>query len=239
MQHPPITTSLIGKKLTSQLDVILKSLEKEHSPEVQLVKRLEDVISRIGDSRTTKEKRDTHRPIKFKDAFGRKFSFPYHRCKTWEGMEELIKQAFLHVEGLGTHVNDGHYDVMNPAGEVILPDLWEDHVIPGWSLTMSMWPIASHPKVGPPGSPPPPPPRPPAVHVIVDRLPPAVSYFHRPPKGRPGPYKPKRRYDSDDESVKGKEKGIKGLWGRIRRCFGSKKKETDYDTDSTTSLVDD
>jgi hypothetical protein len=52
-------------------------------------------------------------PIKFKDAVGRKFSFPWHICKTWKGMEELIKQAFLHIDVIGPHVDEGHYDLVS------------------------------------------------------------------------------------------------------------------------------
>jgi hypothetical protein len=52
-------------------------------------------------------------PIKFKDAVGRKFSFPWHICKSWKGMEELIKQAFLHIDVIGPHVHEGHYDLVS------------------------------------------------------------------------------------------------------------------------------
>jgi hypothetical protein len=58
-----------------------------------------------------------------------------------QGMEELIQQAFLHVAGLGNHVAEGHYDLVGPHGEIILPLVWEDVIQPGWSLTMHMWPM--------------------------------------------------------------------------------------------------
>jgi len=32
-------------------------------------------------------------------------------------MEELIKQAFLHVDLIGQHVQDGHYDLIGPDGQ--------------------------------------------------------------------------------------------------------------------------
>jgi ankyrin repeat protein len=41
-------------------------------------------------------------PVKFKDAIGRKFSFPWYLCKTWRGMEELIKQTFFAVDTMGS-----------------------------------------------------------------------------------------------------------------------------------------
>ncbi|TGO50444.1 hypothetical protein BCON_0183g00070 [Botryotinia convoluta] len=63
--------------------------------------------------------------IKFKDA----------------GMEELVKQAFRHVDVIGPHVNDGHYDLLGPTGEIILPQVWESVIEPGWLITMHMWPM--------------------------------------------------------------------------------------------------
>ncbi|TKA72433.1 hypothetical protein B0A49_06137 [Cryomyces minteri] len=102
---------------------------------------------------------DKKPPIKFKDAVGRKFSFPWHICKTWRGMEELIKQAFLHVEVIGPHVHEGHYDLVGPDNEIILPQVWEIVVQPDWAITMHMWPMpepaatakaaAPHPNVVP------------------------------------------------------------------------------------------
>lgn len=69
-------------------------------------------------------------------------------------MEELIRQAFLHVEVIGPHVAEGHYDLVGPTGEIILPQVWETVVEPDWTITMHMWPM-----------PEPPPPDPPAVEV--------------------------------------------------------------------------
>ncbi|KAK2023779.1 hypothetical protein LX32DRAFT_514062, partial [Colletotrichum zoysiae] len=60
------------------------------------------------------EKIDTS--IRFKDAVGRKFRFPYELVKTWSGMEELIKQAFIHVDVIGPHVQQGQYDLIGPEG---------------------------------------------------------------------------------------------------------------------------
>jgi outer membrane biosynthesis protein TonB len=68
-------------------------------------------------------------------------------------MEELIRQAFLHVDVIGPHVAEGHYDLVGPNGEIILPQVWETMIEPDWVITMHMWPIPE---------PPPPPPAPPA-----------------------------------------------------------------------------
>jgi chemotaxis protein histidine kinase CheA len=125
-------------------------------------------------------------PIRFKDAVGRKFSFPFHLCATWQGMEELIKQAFLQVDVLGPHVQEGHYDLIGPNGEIILPTVWDKVVQPDWSITMTMWPVEKQPPLrqGPPmggrhhpGIPPPP----------GARFPPGMQRTSRPPGDIPPP----------------------------------------------------
>ncbi|RSL91798.1 hypothetical protein CEP51_000020 [Fusarium floridanum] len=84
-------------------------------------------------------------PIKFKDAIGRKFALPFHLCTTWQGMEDLIKQAFANVEVLEPHVIEGHYDLIDPDGAIILPAVWEKVVQPDWTITMTMWPMDEMP----------------------------------------------------------------------------------------------
>ncbi|PYI07585.1 hypothetical protein BO78DRAFT_417452 [Aspergillus sclerotiicarbonarius CBS 121057] len=81
------------------------------------------------------------KPIRFKDAVGRKLSFPFDLCCTWQGMEELIRQAFLHIEVIGPHVVEGHYDLVGPNGDIILPQDWERVIEPDWNVTMHMWPM--------------------------------------------------------------------------------------------------
>ena len=39
-------------------------------------------------------------PIRIKDNVGRKFSFPFHMCKTWKGIKTFINQAFLNISDL-------------------------------------------------------------------------------------------------------------------------------------------
>ncbi|CAG8980083.1 hypothetical protein HYALB_00013485 [Hymenoscyphus albidus] len=55
------------------------------------------------------------------------------------GMEELINQAFLHMEVIGPHVLEGHYDLIGPSGEIILPQVWERTVEPDLVITMRIW----------------------------------------------------------------------------------------------------
>ncbi|KAM7203724.1 hypothetical protein V8F33_002039 [Rhypophila sp. PSN 637] len=116
--------------------------EQKKKDEEALKKRLmEEAKVKAEESNKKKEKA----PIKFKDAVGRKFSFPFHLCQTWQGMEDLIKQAFLHVDVIGPHVQEGHYDLVGPNGEIILPTVWEKVIEPDWSVTMHMWPMDKTP----------------------------------------------------------------------------------------------
>jgi hypothetical protein len=100
-----------------------------------------------------------------------------------QGMEELIKQAFIHVDVIGPHVHEGHYDLVSPSGEIILPQIWESMVQPGWDVTMHMWPM-----------PEPPPPPPPAAQGMFPRSdmpppPPAPDVMVFPP----GPVRKKKK----------------------------------------------
>ncbi|KAI0838628.1 hypothetical protein F5Y06DRAFT_267417 [Hypoxylon sp. FL0890] len=52
-------------------------------------------------------------PIRFKDAVGRKFVFPWEKANTWAGMERLIRSCFAHVDVIGPHVDAGHYDLLS------------------------------------------------------------------------------------------------------------------------------
>ena len=65
-------------------------------------------------------------------------------------MEDLIKQAFLHVDVIGPHVQEGHYDLIGPNGEIILPQVWDTMIEPDWAITMTMWPMPEPRPMGPP-----------------------------------------------------------------------------------------
>ena len=56
-------------------------------------------------------------------------------------MENLIKEAFLHISDLGPHVAGGRYDLLGPKDEILMPAIWESVIEPGWEITMHMWPI--------------------------------------------------------------------------------------------------
>jgi hypothetical protein len=87
-------------------------------------------------------------PIKFKHAVCGRFTFLWHLCNTWKGMETLIKQAFWHNDILGGHIQEGHYALMGPDGEIIFPRLWDAVIKPDWEVTKHMWPLPQTPKDG-------------------------------------------------------------------------------------------
>ena len=67
-----------------------------------------------------------------------------------KGVEEMIRQAFLYVLDNGPLVAEGHYDLVGPNGEIILPQLWESVIEPDWSITMHMRPfLPKPPRSGP------------------------------------------------------------------------------------------
>jgi hypothetical protein len=55
-------------------------------------------------------------------------------------MENFIRQAFKHVEGLESQVNAGNYDLLGPDDQIILPRDWDRVVEPGMKIAMYMWP---------------------------------------------------------------------------------------------------
>ncbi|KAF5981882.1 hypothetical protein FCOIX_4021 [Fusarium coicis] len=81
--------------------------------------------------------------IRFKDAVGRKFTFPYHLVQKWEGMEDMIKEAFMRVDVLYPHILARHYDLASPDGNTIHPLKWESTVEPGMQVIMTMRPMVS------------------------------------------------------------------------------------------------
>ena len=102
-------------------------------------------------------------------------------------MEDLIRQAFRHVEVIGPHVAEGHYDLVGPTGDIILPQVWETVVEPDWTITMHMWPMPEPPPPEPEVEVPPPPPpdppappagkRPPEAHASIMSFPRGVLQF--------------------------------------------------------------
>jgi len=72
-------------------------------------------------------------------------------------MEGLIQQAFAHIDIIGEHVLQGHYDLIGPDKEIIMPNYWESTIEPDMHITMMLWPLPE-PKKGEEMMEPPPPP---------------------------------------------------------------------------------
>ncbi|KAK4936959.1 hypothetical protein LTR10_022269 [Elasticomyces elasticus] len=93
-------------------------------------------------------------PVRFKDAIGRSFKFPWERCCRWRDMESLINQAFAHIDNLAEHVMHGRYDLIGPDKEIIMPNYWESTIEPDMHITMMLWPIPEPKKEDEPPVPP-------------------------------------------------------------------------------------
>lgn len=98
-------------------------------------------------------------PVILKDSLGRKFLFPIQKCKSWQvsspkveqcwcktdmmpdlqSMENLIKRSFSHVESMNSKIFRGSYDVLSPTGEIILPEIWDSVIKPGWVVELRFW----------------------------------------------------------------------------------------------------
>ncbi|KAM3414664.1 hypothetical protein BST61_g9822 [Cercospora zeina] len=136
-----------AKKAKEEHEAAVKKAKEEHEAklaEAEKAKEEAEKAKKALEDEAAKNKPtpdSLKAPIRFKDAVGRKFSFPWAICKTWKGMETLIKQAFLHVDVIGDHVHQGHYDLTGPDGEIILPQIWDSMIQPDWEVTMHLWPM--------------------------------------------------------------------------------------------------
>ena len=54
-------------------------------------------------------------------------------------MENLIKRSFSHVESMNSRIFRGSYDILSPTGEIILPEIWEAVIKPGWVVELRFW----------------------------------------------------------------------------------------------------
>ncbi|KAB8276286.1 hypothetical protein BDV30DRAFT_39276 [Aspergillus minisclerotigenes] len=77
--------------------------------------------------------------ITVQDPNGKAFTFPYDLCHTWEGMEDLIKQAFSgDRNAISQDIARGNYELFSEDGSIVHPIVWENLVQPGWKLKMQM-----------------------------------------------------------------------------------------------------
>ena len=54
-------------------------------------------------------------------------------------MENLIKRSFSHVESMNSKIFRGSYDILSPTGEIILPEIWDSVIRPGWVVELRFW----------------------------------------------------------------------------------------------------
>jgi chemotaxis protein histidine kinase CheA len=130
-----------AEKTKAEADKKLEELTKAKEESEKKKKELEETIKKNAPAPDA-----TKAPIRFKDAVGRKFSFPWARCKTWKDMQALIDQAFQQMDDVSEHVRAGHYDLTGPDGEIILPQVWDTMVQPDWEVNMHLWPLPEDPK---------------------------------------------------------------------------------------------
>ena len=55
-------------------------------------------------------------------------------------MEGLINQAFANMQDVAEQVYNGHYDLLGPDREIIMPQYWDSTVEPDMHVTMMLWP---------------------------------------------------------------------------------------------------
>lgn len=84
---------------------------------------------------------DTLAAVKFKDAGGRTWTFPWKFCKQWKTMQILITKCCADHPAVFAQVEAGRYWLFGPDEVVIMPELWEHTVQPGWEIAMQLWPL--------------------------------------------------------------------------------------------------
>ncbi|KAF2457629.1 hypothetical protein BDY21DRAFT_30119 [Lineolata rhizophorae] len=95
--------------------------------------------------------------ITFVDNVSVSYILPWQRCKTYEGMREMVEEVYSRENsrryGRSTSERSsqdenttkeaypfgGKYDLVGPGGQVILPSAWEIIVRPGWVVGIQQW----------------------------------------------------------------------------------------------------
>ncbi|KAK2008317.1 hypothetical protein LZ32DRAFT_459989 [Colletotrichum eremochloae] len=74
-----------------------------------------------------------------RDTFEAKFQFPFRSGRSWGDMENVIKTKLSDLDGLSSRIENDCYDLLAPNGEIIRPSAWTETVMPGWTVTLSVW----------------------------------------------------------------------------------------------------
>ncbi|RKF53295.1 hypothetical protein GcC1_222001 [Golovinomyces cichoracearum] len=177
----------VAAQLKKEAEEVAAQLKKEKEEVAeQLKKEKEEALAKAMAPPPPDDKKKT---IKFKDAVGRTYQFPFHLCSTRAGIHELIKQAFANVPLVGPQVSAEQYELLDSNGEIIIPQAWESTIEPDQSITMRLWKIDKpepKPSTPPPPPPPPPPPAPapaPAPAPVVNTQPPKTRKRNVEPRG--------------------------------------------------------
>ncbi|KAF6830651.1 hypothetical protein CPLU01_07234, partial [Colletotrichum plurivorum] len=78
--------------------------------------------------------------LHFKDTFGRKFSCPFFVVKSWEGMSQMIKEAYRH-SGIIEYIQKGAYDLFVYEGKrpgLVHPKNWSRTISPDDKVEMKL-----------------------------------------------------------------------------------------------------
>ncbi|KAI8960209.1 hypothetical protein F5Y11DRAFT_358596 [Daldinia sp. FL1419] len=65
------------------------------------------------------------------------FMLPWALCKTWKGMEELIKRSFKNDEDAMKEIEEGKYQLYS-SDRIVFPDYWEHLAEPGWTVDIQL-----------------------------------------------------------------------------------------------------
>ena len=111
----------------------------EHTREFSLLSLAQHIVLQEEFKKNAPEPDAVKPSLRFTDAVGRTSILPWYLAKTWKDMENFIRQAFADIKSLGSHVARGHYRLLGPDGETILPRVWDQVVQPGWDIKMQLW----------------------------------------------------------------------------------------------------
>ena len=54
-------------------------------------------------------------------------------------MEHLIQRSFSYDESINSKIFRGSYDILSPTGEIVLPEIWDTVIKPGWTVELRIW----------------------------------------------------------------------------------------------------
>ena len=157
------------QRITSHQVEYYKLQEQNRNLELELrfERAKEQIRQETLDSLKAHQDREAEsKPLTLKDCLGRRFSLPMQACRSWQvsaqssrimgicyehdnrmlnnrhqqTMRSLITSSFLHTDALSPQIAQGSYDLLGPSGDIILPEVWESMVQPGWVVELRLRP---------------------------------------------------------------------------------------------------